>query len=155
MSTEKSMLSNCGAGEDSWESLRLQISSQSNGNQPCTFIGRTGAKAEALIFWPLVWRDNSLEKTLILGKIEGGRRRGWQRMRWLDDITNSVGMSLSEFREIVKDREDACCSPWGLSQTQLSLNNNSQDCLLQVIQILLQLYLVKSASSRRDTGWRL
>ena len=83
-----------------------KISSQSNGNQPCTFTGRTGAKAEALIFWPLVWRDNSLEKTLILGKIEGGRRRGWQRMRWLDDITNSVGMSLSEFREIVKDRED-------------------------------------------------
>ena len=50
-------------------------------------------------------RANSLEKTLMLGKIEGKRRRGWQSMRWLDSITNSTDMNLSKFQEIVKDRE--------------------------------------------------
>ena len=60
-------------------------------------------------------RANSLEKALILGKIEGKRRRGWQRMRWLDSIIDSMNMNLSKLRLIVKDREAwrAACSPWG------------------------------------------
>ena len=57
-------------------------------------------------FGHLMWRANSLEKTLMLGKIEGKRRRGWQRMRWLESITDSMDMNLSKLREIVKDRED-------------------------------------------------
>ena len=74
-------------------------------------------------------RANSLEKTLMLGKIEGRRRRGRQRMRWLDGITDSVDMRLNKLRETVKDREAwLCCSPWGRKEldTTEQLNNNKQ-----------------------------
>ena len=68
-----------------------------NGNQSWIFIGRTDAEAETPILWPPDARTDSLEKTLMLGKIEGRRRRGWQRMKWLDGITDSMNMSLSKF----------------------------------------------------------
>ena len=74
-------------------------------NQPWRFIGRTDAEAGAQYFSHLIGRTDSLEKTLMLGKIEGRGRRGWQRMRWLDGTTDSMGMSLSKLQEIVKHRE--------------------------------------------------
>ena len=78
------MLSNS-VGEDSSESLGMQ-GVNPKGNQPWIFIGRTDAEAEAPIIWHLMWRANSLQKTLMLGRIEGRRRRGRQRLRWLDGI---------------------------------------------------------------------
>ena len=72
------------------------------------------------------WSANSLEKTLMLGRTEGRRRRGWQRMRWLDGITHSMDMKLGKLQEVARDR--ACCSPWGCkeSDTTWQLNNNRE-----------------------------
>ena len=73
------------------------------GNQPWTFFGRTDA--EAPILWPPDTQSNSLEKTLMLGKTKGKRKRGQQRMRWLDSITNSVDMNTNKLWKMVKNRE--------------------------------------------------
>ena len=72
------------------------------GNQPCIFIGRTDAEAETPLLWHLMQRPNSLQKNLMLEKVVGRRRRGRQRIRWLDGITDSIDMNWSKLWEMVK-----------------------------------------------------
>ena len=120
------------------------------GNQPWLFTGRTDMKLKLQYFGHRTWRADSLEKTLMLEKIEGSRRRGRQRMRWLDSITNSMDMSFIKLLKLVMDREAwHATSPWGRKESDttewlnwIELNNKLYFSTALVQNVHIKAYFI-------------
>ena len=107
------------------------------GNKPLIFIGKTDAEAEAPILCPHDAKSQLIGKSLMLGKIEGKRRRGWQRMSWLDSITDSMDMSLSKLWEIVKNREVWHATVHGVTKSQTQQLNSHTNSLIAVLAMII------------------
>ena len=153
------MLLNCGVGQDFWESLGLPNQSIVKKISPEYSFEGLMLKLKLQYFGHLMGRTDSFEKTLMLGKIEGGRRRGWQRMRWLDGITDSMDMSLSKLWELVMDREAWCAavrevtkswtrlSDWTELSSQMGL---SESCVFPLTLTLQMLVEQLSAEDKKE-----
>ena len=142
------MLSNCGTGEDLRVLWTAKVNKPVNPkrDQPWVFVERIDAEIEAPILWPLDVKNWLIGKTLILGKIEGRRRKGWQRMRCLNSITDSMDMSLRKLQRIVKDGKSGMLQFMGFQRVIHDLWTKQQ----QQTTVILLNFLFTSCSSFKD-----
>ena len=109
-------------------------------------------KLKLQYFGHLMWTTDSLEKTLMLGKIEGRRRTGWERMKWLDGITDSMDMSLSKLWELVMDREVWRAAIHGVAKCQTQLSDWTE---LKPPWHIIRMNIIKHNESSHDSSWRI
>ena len=120
LSTKELMLLNCGSGRVPWTA---RSSNQPTLKEISSEYSLEGLMLKLQYFGHLMWGANSLEKTLMLRRTGDRKRRGWQRMRWLKGIIDSIDMSLNKLQEIVKDRKSWCAAALGVSKSQTQLSN--------------------------------